>query len=768
MIRFFLLCIVFLLSLSVATDAALMVKVTRGEISVVGKNTSGKKVFTDSVSVESGDSLFLSAEQQATILLEKNSRALCKGPLTAIVMIDKSEVKIAIDDGQIFLDRNLPYEYSSVQILTKGYVFFPLGTAAAVRAVRNSHPETAVLRGKVKMQSPTGESIVVNFGNFGSVDQNGNLLSGKLDQDAINALEEWGNVKLDNELLSAQTNENIPVQTAVSELPSSSIPQSQDVDVSDNNSKAVVATGVTSQTDAQSSSAVSPASDAPVQDNSLDDQKTDDNQNLANEKTQQPDAVAETGSKPVWEINAGTSTVNNQQWTRLAVGVDVPIWKFGVFFDIEMFIDNRGKLSNKGWNFKDDWVDAVTRKIRYIRFGHEQDPFFTKFGGLSSVSLGYGFLVDRFTNMLHYPDQKLLGLQCNLNDIGPIGITLQTLVADFKDFKNDGGVMAARLAIAPLKMSDIPIVKGITVGGTYAVDLNQYAPARDWQIDVPSSLRMYQYLRTRNIDSTEAVDSIISIYNSDPRLDSLGYSKEKNASKAADQFGLVGADIGVPLVRSALVNVDLYGQAGFREDQEHGWGIGAPGLSLKLWQLWAGIEYRHIQGRFAPGYFGTYYLDERLQRVPEIVTKEARLPDAELDGIFGRLGFNIANVLIIDGSYQYMVGKKDTDKDQRFEIASSLGDLIINKIPRLTKAEVYYQKSNIGTTIIGKDYITNKYEYDSFFDKTPYMYYGYRVGIGIAQGASLIFDTRFGFKRGSDGYKMLPDNNVNVQTAITF
>ena len=139
----------------------------------------------------------------------------------------------------------------------------------------------------------------------------------------------------------------------------------------------------------------------------------------------------------------------------------MPIWKFGVFFDVELFIDDQGKISDKGWNFKDEPLDAITRKIRYIRFGKEEDPLFIKFGGLSSVTLGYGFLVDRFTNMLHYPDQKLLGLQFNLNDIGPIGITLQTLVADFKDFKDDGGVVAARLAFAPLKMSEIPIIKGI-------------------------------------------------------------------------------------------------------------------------------------------------------------------------------------------------------------------------------------------------------------------------------------------------------------------
>ena len=45
---------------------------------------------------------------------------------------------------------------------------------------------------------------------------------------------------------------------------------------------------------------------------------------------------------------------------------------------------------------------------------------YIKFGGLDNVTLGYGFVVNDFTNMLHYPDEKLLGLQFYLNDLGPI------------------------------------------------------------------------------------------------------------------------------------------------------------------------------------------------------------------------------------------------------------------------------------------------------------------------------------------------------------
>lgn len=773
--RLVLLCsTVVVLCSAVISEAAFLLKVTSGEVSIIRMGTSERKTAVDSITLEFGDSLFIANEYQASIPLGKNSKLLFKGPLSAVITNDNSALKVALDEGQVFLDRNLPYEFSSIQIVSKGYTFQPLGTAAAVKIAKNSHPATAVIRGKMKMQSPTGESIIVEEGNFGSLDQNGNLISGKLTKDASDALVAWGNIMPDNGNTSQVIDSvsNAPVAT-------SPLPTNQPVPVVVESTP--VTPPVVQNPVPTSSQPVAPPPQAPkAQVAQTDDQGTPKKEaDKAAESVNAPAGGAATApSKPTWEINAGTATVDNRQWTRLAVGVDVPIWKFGVFFDLELFINDQGKISDKGWNFKDEPLDAITRKIRYIRFGKEQDPLFVKLGGLSSVTLGYGFLVDRFTNMLHYPDQKLLGLQFNLNDIGPIGITLQTLVADFKDFKDDGGVVAARLAFAPLKMTEIPIVKGITFGASYAVDLNQFAPARKWDYTLrgPKTDRDEDYI-TDGVYVDQLWNYAKDTLTNEQRrnlitageYDTLIENKDKWVSRETDQFGLIGADVGVPLIRSTLVSLDLYGQGGIREDLEYGWGIGAPGVSLKVSKFWASVEYRHVEGKFAPGYFGMYYLDERLQRNPTIVTKEQTLVNDNLNGIFGRLGFNIANILTIDGSYQYMVGKDNDNKDQRFEIASSIGDLIIQKIPRLSKAEIYYQKSDIGSTVVGKNLTTNKYEYDAFFDKTPNMYWGYRVGVGITQGASLIFDSRYGFKRGgADGFKMLPDNNISIQTAITF
>jgi len=188
--------------------------------------------------------------------------------------------------------------------------------------------------------------------------------------------------------------------------------------------------------------------------------------------------------------------------------------------------------------------------------------------------------------------------------------------------------------------------------------------------------------------------------------------------------------------------------------------------------FWANVEYRRVQGRFTPGYFNTYYLDERIIRNytnlegTRISIKEKRILGDDLNGDFGRLGFNIANVLTIDGSYQYMVGEDRNNTDQRFEITSSIGDLIMQKIPKINRLEAYYTKTEIGNYITKIDTANNK-SYDKFFDETPFMYYGYRLGFEITQGASLICDWRFGYKTKSNG-KLTSNNFLSVQTAIAF
>jgi hypothetical protein len=735
-----------------------------GELSVMQKSSGQSLVMKDTGTLGIEDSIYMQADNQAEITIESGTRLLVKGPLSACLAGDSSSVVFILNEGQMMLDRGQA-GLIPVTITSKDYSFMPVGTVAAVKTAQNGNPSTAVIKGKVQMLSPSGESIMVEEGQFGSVGEDGKLFFGKLPQKAIESLQTWAGIQ--PSAASEQGSSNNPasniIQTSATVQETTQPQKPVETKPQNENPANQVQTSSSQQSKSEAVKDVKEEKAATAEKGDKEQKAVTAEQE---NKSGSENASAGSSPSPRWEMGAQVVTVDNEQWTRLSLGVDVPIWKFGIFFDVGLFIDNQGKFSDKEWNFKDDWVDALTSKIRYIRFGQETDPLFIKVGGLDNVTMGYGFLVDRFTNMLHYPDQRLLGLQFNLNNISPAGITLQTMLADFKDFRDDGGLMAARLAITPLKMTNIPIVKGMSIGGTYAVDLNQYAPARKWDIRMPGTYGTYKYLRSQNMDSSAIMDSVILRMDSTahPFQDYAKYQKEVDASKGIDQFGMIGVDVGVPLISTSLLSLDLYGQAGIRDDGLHGWGIGAPGLALKVWRLWANVEYRRVVGRFTPGYFGPYYFDERLVRDPEVATKESNIPDDTLNGVFGRLGFNIADVLSLEGGYQYMVGKDSKNKDQRFEASCSVGDLVLKKIPKINKAEVYYYKTEIGNFGYNKD---GKIEHDSFFDKSPYMYFGYRAGFEIYKGASLIWDSRYGFKQDANG-KLVSNNNIIIQTVISF
>ncbi len=731
-----------------------LLTIQKGGAEIIRSETGEQLTVSDSADVAPKDMISLLDEQQAFVVLEQNSFLLIKGPSELILSETGNTLSVELARGQVFIIRKQPFEFALINISSDGYTFTPIGTKAAVKKNPESKPTVAVLEGKIRMQSPSAEAIMIEEGYFGNVDRDGRLTSGKLSQRAIESLNQWLagvsvylNASTENKQTSAMA--TMPPDTYEKSSPghknneSSSSETAEKTPENEPSSQSTPSGSIISQQKEQKEiiKEEKPTGEKPLQ--------ISESAARKEEKTPAPP------ESPKWEISAFVETVDDKQWTKMAIGFDLPIWKFGVFFDIEMFIDSEGRISDKGWNFREDWMEALARKIRYVRFGQEGEPLFVKLGGLSSVSFGYGFLVDRFTNMLHYPDRKLLGFQMEINDLSPIGITLQALIADFREFDFEGGIAGARIALKPLKNTGIPIVNGIKFGGAYVTDLNQYAPAQKWKFKEPVSVQLLRDFVELGADSAAAIDTLMVRGFNDPRIDNEKYLRDKKASSEKDPFGLIGADVGIPLISTGIIGLDLYGQAGMRDDGTHGWGIGAPGLALKVWRMWANVEYRRVLGRFQPGYFGTYYLDERLIREPVITTKEQRLVSDTLNGIFGRLGFNIADVVFIQGDYQYMKGKQEISKDQRFEATGSLGGMVLERIPKLNRAEAYFYKSRIGN------------ENDRFFEKTVFMYFGYRIGFEIAPGASLIWDSRYGYRHDEKG-NLIPNNNISIQTAVSF
>ena len=189
----------------------------------------------------------------------------------------------------------------------------------------------------------------------------------------------------------------------------------------------------------------------------------------------------------------------------------------------------------------------------------------------------------------------------------------------------------------------------------------------------------------------------------------------------------------------------------------------------------AQMEYRHVKGKFTPSYFSAYYLDERLMRYPYPPrVKSDGLTDVSLDGVYASASANILNLVTAEASYQIMGGKND-ELDQRFEARGNIGDEVLKRIPKVNKAEIYFYKTNINRTVVvytnkGNVYInrkTRKPVYDEFFEQTPSLFWGYRIGVEITKGASLLWDARHGYQWDSS-YRLVPYNNISIGAFVSF
>lgn len=746
-------------ALRVAWAQGMPAKVEVGEIRLRKADSTEWTSVTDAFELAVGDSLDLAGTASATVGVAGVGQLLLKDSSVVVWGTAEDGTVAELVKGQLFLVREDAADSLPVCVVSKGCKFLPVGTAAAFKLIRAGDPSVAVLRGSIRMESPGGATQDVGAGMFSTFVVASGALSPvkELPSQAVAALESWSGVTLAAGVTpEAPVTEEAPVSTDVVSQDAAGAP-----------AEAAVAP-------------VAEVPEAPAEARPEGEKSTEEQQQ--EEEKEEAEGKEGEAEKPKWEVSAGAVTVDDEQWTRIAVGVDVPVWRFGIFFDIEIFLNARGEFSNKGWEFsKDAWAETLFRKIRYIRLNHKGDPVYARFGGLDNVTFVYGLVVDRFCNTLHYPGEKLLGLQFDLNDISPIGITLQTLIADFHGFGNNGGVVAARLAFKPFKATEKPVIGGLSLGAMIASDINQYAPARDWDFTLhgdrwdedEDGTTDSSYLYGEYGQESGFYDSIVNHHRGVDDYDATTEHQDEWASTKHEPISILGGDLIVPIVETKVVQLNLYGQLGVtladgEDDLYKGWGISAPGVHLKAGPFWSRLEYRRVVDQFIPGYFGTYYLDERLRRNP-VTTKEERLAELEgetLNGVFGLLGFNIADMIILSGAYQRLVAEDDSDLlDQRFEAKLALGDKIVGAIPKINKVEAFLEKQNIQHFKMSEK-ADGTPVYDDFFQKTPDLYWGYRLGGEMLPGASIIWETRYGWEM-VDG-ELVENNTVNISAGLSF
>ena len=495
----------------------------------------------------------------------------------------------------------------------------------------------------------------------------------------------------------------------------------------------------------------------------------------------------------------GTVTVEGRQYYRLSFRPDIPMGNWGLALDIELFTDEDGNFSDRGWRFGSatETFDTFLRKLYYVRYAQPREDTYFKVGALDEVTLGYGLIMRDYRNTLEYPGIKKTGLQFHFRNRGTMALGVEGVVNNIQDFQEGGPVLGMRLSARP--------AGNLEVGLIYVLDVNQYSGLLDGDNDgFPDAVDAFPSDKNRLLDNdgdgavdrADVDDDNDGVIDIDPGsglpadvihtlrginsrhgdqvfpLDD-DVSRKNPFNKDAvdgDRFGIVGLDLAHPIIDGESLDLRLYTQLAFLHDDDdelspneaetrgvapgnrkaEGMGIAIPGLYLATGPLVSQLEFRHFRGDFDSAHFDNLYDLDRARldlATGRATTKDSRLRrDDSASGVYGRLGTDLGSVVTAVGDYQYLAG--GGDPKQQLHAQASLSPQLLRNVPRLAHAQAFYQKNNIGTRPNKNGDPGSR---DAFFESTEDTFYGYAIVLEMAGGVSIYWDTRFVFERDADG-----------------
>ena len=488
--------------------------------------------------------------------------------------------------------------------------------------------------------------------------------------------------------------------------------------------------------------------DSPQDENKKDDDKSQDSKN--------------------WNmgLGIGSVTIDGQIYNQISLRPEIKFGKLGIGLDVYFYFDEEGKIRKDEWDEPSDYLE----KIFYLRWGKQGDPFFARAGALQNITLGYGILMQGYSNAVQYPQVRNLGGHLGMK-IGKFG--WEVMVADVKELSGPG-LVAGRMTY--------DFLGKLNLGGTFVADFNQYKGLNDADEDnVPD---VFDAFPKKNFTLPDYYPVNAFDWNPGDRLKGKNYSKDSdrdgipdgidydidgdgltdnypdtlwtqeisdsimygldpfNINNQAKTLAAVSFDVGYPLVNSAGFKLNIYGQSAVfisekitdyksGEKFSPGWGAAVPGFYAQfLGIINCNLEYRFSGENFLYNFWDRVYDVERVtirtksnsQNELWAYTKdEVRLKNNPMKGYFGSIDINIFDFLILGAYYQNMTSKENEIRSFRSTLTIPRG-----KIPKLAEAKVFYMRNN---------------------DKNPFLFdkpsentiLGYRVGFDIGGGAVLSY-----------------------------
>lgn len=444
----------------------------------------------------------------------------------------------------------------------------------------------------------------------------------------------------------------------------------------------------------------------------------------------------------------GGVTIDGKNYQQFGIRTDIPIFKIGLGVDIQLLLDENGEVRKEDW---DEWTDYLD-KLYYIRWGKKDDPLYFKFGGIDYTRIGFGNIVNGYSNMVQYPEIKRWGYEMSVYT-QKFGVEI--MLNNFKElFANQAGMLAAG------RVSVIPIGK-LEIGASFASDFNEYNGLSDFDGDnFPDAIDAYPdnadfvteydfYMDESNQNQVFVDQAVLyGLIDGTKKSDLVPYGSLSSMSYA------YGVDIGYPIIETGNFDFTIYSHfTQLGGDSLYGRGITLPGARIGLGKMFTiSAEYRKASHRFLYGYYNYTYELERAVFVQDpvtgmqsVVTKQNRLAQVteSTNGFFAGVEINIQDLILGKLNYSDMIDSSS------MHIRSIVGELELTPklLPKDAHAKAYYVQNNVENFQVWK---------------TPSTIMGYTLEYDF-NGVVLGFDYRFTFQD-LDGNGLIEGTNETTKT----
>ncbi len=304
--------------------------------------------------------------------------------------------------------------------------------------------------------------------------------------------------------------------------------------------------------------------------------------------------------------------INHEPFSQLVVIPELTFGKANLGFGLYLPFSLSRDLKPRTVEYNS--IQGLLGRIYYIQYAEEgKSPVSVKISTIDDYTLGYGLILQRYSNELFFPEIRKLGLQVSFHRSG---VYFRGLIGDLSTQSVSGGRLSFKLG--EMASTQAGILSRIELGITLVTDLNP--KSRD--IIEVNSFVDHRIVRERGSSSS------VAIY---------------------------GADFSLMLLKSSWLNLSLYGEFAKINLSGEGIGYGVLGSFLpKSLGIKYKFQFRHFFNSFSPSYFNTFYDAFRSSKVDSIGSQRATLGwYAELSRSFykDKLGISVSYDQIFNGEF---------------------------------------------------------------------------------------------------------------------